>query len=109
MTDGSKRLGGNDEAAKMTPCAAAAFRSELLPPPMPMSSAGDKTPVLAPRIALPHGVPSFERWGQTVVSLGKFKGAKTYAELAENADPDISSYKTYILPQPFQDRLPASA
>ena len=89
MTDGSKPLRENDDPVKMMPYASTAFGSEALPPPMPSPSTGDKATGMAPQIALPDGVPSLERWGQTMVSFGKYKNVKTYAEVAEDTDPDM--------------------
>ena len=38
-----------------------------------------------------------ERWGQTLVSFGKFKDAKTYAELFDSKDASIASYRNYCV------------
>lgn len=55
--------------------------------PNPMSSE------LPSEWELPPGVPSVERWGDTLIDFGRFKGANmTYSEAFHNSDSAIQEY-----------------
>ena len=45
---------------------------------------------------LPPGVPSLERWGQTIISWGKHKSA-TYGQLSDVTSDEYVSYRRWLL------------
>ena len=75
MTDGSKRLRDEGSASKMVTYAPAGSGHDVMKN-VPMPSTGYPVGAPSPSVALPDGVPTVERWGQTLVSFGKFKDAK---------------------------------
>ena len=96
MTDGSKRLRDEGSTSKMVTYAPAGSGHDVMKN-VPMPSTGYPVGAPSPSVALPDGVPTVERWGQTLVSFGKFKDAKTYAELFDSTDASIASYRNYCV------------
>ena len=72
MTDGSKRLRDEGSASKMVTYAPAGSGHDVMKN-VPMPSTGYPVGAPSPSVALPDGVPTVERWGQTLVSSGNLK------------------------------------
>ncbi|CAK9014694.1 Putative transposon protein, partial [Durusdinium trenchii] len=90
MSDGSKRL--REDRAPSTPVTYGSGYTTA-DPPMPSEKNLIASP--SPGGELPHGVSTITQWGKTVVSFGKYKGSKSYAEMFESTSEDLASYRSY--------------
>ena len=45
---------------------------------------------------LPAGISSIDEWGRNRVQFGKFKGKKTYLEVATEETPEMIGYRAYL-------------
>ena len=97
MTDGSKRLREDSSANQVgmyvkqtTPYCA----GQLVPAP-PMPSSSEKPTPLPGTEGLPPGVADVTQWGKTLVAFGRYKGIKSYSEMYEATDSEISGYRAY--------------
>ncbi|CAK9065318.1 Copia protein [Durusdinium trenchii] len=93
MGDGSKRLrddarGGKPQDVYWSPV------EPLVPPPMPAAAlpTGSGYPVES---LFPDGITSVDQWGATMFSFGKFKGTRSYEEVANSASSEMSSYRAF--------------
>lgn len=103
MNDSTKRLrddpsssGGYGQPARVGMSTYRMHAESIGPsPPMPMSSS--PVTVVADENPLPPGVPSLEKWGQSLISFGKYAPKKViYKELLDDVSTEVMSYKKYL-------------
>lgn len=111
MTDGSKRRGDEEnpmggiksQRGISTTGMIVAGESHFVPlSSCGVTSAGYVGPSTAPppmpsegkyAFDLPPGVPTVERWGDTIIEFGRFEGQNvTYQEVFDNPDPAFQEY-----------------